>query len=354
MGALGSAPNWSLVLSQLLSGVDLTTAQAKWAMAEMMSGAAEPAQVAGFLVGLRAKGESVAELTGLVEVMLAQAIPLPDLRDSIDIVGTGGDQSHTVNISTMAALVVAGTGRMVVKHGNRAASSSCGSADVLQELGVRLDLTPERSAEVARSAKITFCFAQVYHPAMRAVAATRRQLGVPTAFNFLGPLTNPAQPVASAIGVGDARMAPLLAGVMAARGRAALVFRGEDGLDELTLAGSSTLWVVAGGQVRVTGLNPQQLGLELAPISALQGGDPAFNAQVVRQVLAGEPGPVRSAVVLNAAAGLVAESLAAQQNPPSDSQILEQFEHGLRLATEAIDSGRAAQVLTEWVAQTQG
>ena len=226
---------------------------------------------------------------------------------TVDIVGTGGDRSHSVNISTMAALVVAGTGATVVKHGNRAASSSCGAADVLEELGVDLALAPAQVAEVARTAGITFCFAQVFHPAMRHAAAVRREMGVPTPFNFLGPLTNPAQPTAQAIGCADLRMAPVMAQVFAERGASALVFRGDDGLDELTVSTTSSVWEVRGGQVRLTTLDPRTLGIEPAPLSELRGGDRQQNAAVVRDVMAGrERGPIRDAVTLNAAAALVA------------------------------------------------
>jgi anthranilate phosphoribosyltransferase len=229
-------------------------------MDRIMSADATPVQIAGFLVALRAKGETVDELTGLAEAMLSHAVRIEVPGPTVDVVGTGGDRANTVNISTMAALVVAGAGLRVVKHGNRAASSACGSADVLEALGVRLDLPPERVAEVAEQAGITFCFAQLFHPAMRHAAQARGGLGVPTAFNFLGPLTNPAQPAAAAVGVADLRMAPLLAGVLAARGASALVFRGEDGLDELTTSGPSQVWLVRDGAVTQQRLDPAELG----------------------------------------------------------------------------------------------
>nr|MBU9945222.1 anthranilate phosphoribosyltransferase [Dermatophilaceae bacterium] len=283
---------WPDLLTALLRREDLSTEQAGWAMAEIMSGEATPVQVAGFLVALRAKGETVAELRGIADVMLEHANRIDVPGPSIDIVGTGGDRMHSVNISTMASIVVAATGLRVVKHGNRAASSSSGSADVLEALGVSLTLAPEQVAAVAQEAGITFCFANAFHPSMRHAAVARRDLGVGTAFNALGPLTNPGQPTYAAVGVADARIAPLIAGVFAGRGRAAAVFRGDDGLDELTLATTSTVWWVRDGDVTELSLDPSDLGLELSPVEALRGGDAAHNAQVVRDLLAGEVGPV--------------------------------------------------------------
>jgi anthranilate phosphoribosyltransferase len=317
-------------------------------MDRIMSGEATPVQVAGFLVALRAKGESVEELSGLAETMLRHAVPIQVPGRTVDVVGTGGDRAHTVNISTMAALVVAGAGEQVVKHGNRAASSACGSADVLEALGVRLDLTPEQVASVATDAGITFCFAQVFHPSFRHAAVARSQLGVPTAFNFLGPLTNPAHPSASAVGVADLRMAPLVAGVLAARGASALVFRGQDGLDELTTSGPSTVWEVRDGRVVEQTLDPSQLGVGYSPVESLRGADAAYNAQVARDVLAGAHGPVRDAVLLNAAAALVASAGADGQT----GELAERMRTAIERASASVDSGAAADVLQRWVAAT--
>lgn len=339
-------PTWPGLLHRLLARESLRATETAWAMDRIMSGDSTPVQVAGFVVGLRAKGETVEELTGLVEAMLAHAVRIEVPGPTVDVVGTGGDRANTVNISTMAALVVAGAGLRVVKHGNRAASSACGSADVLEELGVRLDLSPERVADVARTAGITFCFAQAFHPAMRHTAQARRELGVPTVFNFLGPLTNPAQPGAAAIGVADLRMAPLIAGVLASRGTSALVFRGEDGLDELTTSGPSQVWSVRGGTVTAHRLDPAALGVAASPVSALLGGDAAFNARVVREVLAGAVGPVRDAVLLNAAAALVA----ADAVP--DDELEARMTGALALAAASVDSGSAAAALDRWVAAT--
>ena len=341
-----ATPTWPGLLQRLVARESLSAIETAWAMDRIMSGDSTPVQVAGFLVALRAKGETVEELAGLVEAMLAHAVRIEVPGPTVDVVGTGGDRAHTVNISTMAALVVAGAGLRVVKHGNRAASSACGSADVLEQLGVRLDLSAERVAEVARTAGITFCFAQAFHPAMRHAAQARRELGVPTAFNFMGPLTNPAQPGAAAIGVADLRMAPLVAGVLASRGTSALVFRGEDGLDELTTSGPSQVWTVRGGTVAEQRLDPAALGVPASPVSALRGGDAAFNAGVVRDVLGGAVGPVRDAVLLNAAAALVA----ADAVP--DDALEVRMTGALVLAAAAVDSGSAAAALDRWVDAT--
>jgi anthranilate phosphoribosyltransferase len=342
---------WPDVLTTLLAGMDLGVERAEWAMDQIMSGEATPVQVAGFLMALRAKGETVDEMRGLADQMLAHATRIEVAGPSLDIVGTGGDRAHTVNISTMAAMVCAAAGVTVVKHGNRAASSSSGSADVLEALGVDLALPAERVAELAGEVGITFCFAMLFHPSFRHAGAARRELAVPTAFNFLGPLTNPAQPTYAAVGVADARMAPLVAGVFASRGRDAAVFRGDDGLDELTLATTSSVWWVRGGAVRTYRLDPGNLGIRPQPTSALRGGDATHNAGVVRAVFAGEPGAVRDAVVLNAGIGMALTR-------PDRGGSLEDFEadvrSGMTAAAEAIDRGAAARLLDTWVAATRG
>jgi anthranilate phosphoribosyltransferase len=352
MGELApAATTWPDLLAALLRGEDLGTEQARWAMTEVMEGEASPVRLAGFLVALRAKGETVDELRGLADVMLEHAHRIEVAGPSVDIVGTGGDRMHSVNISTMASVVVAATGMRVVKHGNRAASSSSGSADVLEELGVTLTLEPEQVAEVAERAGITFCFATVFHPSMRHAAVARRELGVGTAFNALGPLTNPGQPTYAAVGVADARLAPLIAGVFAGRRRPAAVFRGDDGLDELTLATSSTVWWVDDGRVSELSLGPEDVGLGHAPVEALRGGDAAHNADVARRVFAGEAGPVRDAVVLNAGMALaVAEGLGGEV---SRARLVDGLGAGVRRAEEALDSGAATALLERWVATTR-
>jgi anthranilate phosphoribosyltransferase len=335
---------WPTLFSTLISGRDLTLAQSRWAMDEIMAGEATHAQIAGFLLGLRAKGESVEELAGLVEAMLQRARRITVRGPALDIVGTGGDGLNTVNISTMASLVAVGAGAKVVKHGNRAASSSSGAADVIEALGVRLDLSPADVAHCAEEAGITFCFAQVFHPSMRHVAVPRRELGVPTAFNFLGPLSNPAGVEAQALGCADARMAPLMAGVLAARGVRALVFRGSDGRDKLTTSGTSTIWEVRGDRITEQVVHPGEFGVAETGVDALRGTDAAGNALIVRRLLAGEGGPVRDAVVLNAAAGLVA--LDEDHAAPLVERILAAMERARR----SIDSGAAQAALERWVA----
>lgn len=334
------------MLSALLRGASLDADQTAWAMDQIMAGDATPAQVAGFVVALRAKGETADEMSGLVRAMLGHAHRIDVPGPTVDVVGTGGDRAHTVNISTMAALVVAGSGARVVKHGNRAASSACGAADVLEELGLELTLTPQQVADVAMTAGITFCFAQVFHPAMRHAAAPRRELGVPTAFNFLGPLTNPAQPQAQAVGCADPRMAGVMASVFADRGVSALVVRGDDGLDEITVTTTTTVHDVRDGLVDTVRLDPRELGVSLAEPESLRGGDRAFNAEVVRAVVEGrERGPIRDAVLLNAAAALAALA-------PSGGMV-SRLQAGMAAATESVDSGSAATTLQRWIDTTR-
>lgn len=334
---------WPQVLGCLVDRQDLTHDQASWAMGEILAGEATPAQIAGFAVALRAKGETVAEVTGLADAMYARRTPISVEGRLLDVVGTGADRSNSVNISTMAAIVAAGAGVTVVKHGNRSASSLAGSADVLEALGIRLDLPPDRVAAVATEAGITFCFAAAFNPAMRHTAVPRRELGIGTTFNFLGPLANPVRPAAQAIGCADPRMVPVMAGVFAERGSDAWVFRGDDGLDELTTTTTSTVYVATGGAV--TGpftADPAALGLAPATTADLVGGDAAHNADVVRRMLAGETGPVRDAVVLNAGA-----ALAVHTN--DGSPVMDALAAGMVQAAAAIDSGSAQAVLERWV-----
>jgi anthranilate phosphoribosyltransferase len=334
---------WPDVLSTLVAGGDLSAEQASWAMAEVLSGEATPSQIAGFAVALRAKGETIDEIAGLSDAMLASANPISIPGRLLDVVGTGGDRSMSVNISTMAAIVAAGAGAIVVKHGNRSASSKAGSADVLEELGIRLDLTPADVAAVAAEVGITFCFAAAFHPSLRHAAVPRRELGIGTAFNFLGPLANPVRPAAQAIGCADLRMAPVMAGVFARRGVDAWVFRGDDGLDELTISTTSQVWMVRDGQVTTYVVDPTEFGLPLAAPDALRGGDVVHNAAVVKAVLAGETGPIRDAVLLNAGAALAVYGGAAD-----DPRTM--LSDGIALARQAIDSGAARELLERWVA----
>lgn len=347
MSAAGTQ-SWPRLLTSLLRGADLSGDETAWAMRQMMSGDAAPAQIAGFLVALRAKGETVTELRALADVMLEHALTIEVDGPTLDIVGTGGDMAGTVNISTMASICIAATGVRVVKHGNRAASSKSGSADVLESLGVTLGLAPDAVAEVAAQAGITFCFAQTFHPSFRHTAAPRRHLGIATALNVLGPMTNPARPTYSVVGVADERVAPLMAGVFAQRGTDALVFRGEDGLDELTVADRSRLWWVAGGEVAELHLTPEEVGLSRSPLDALRGGDAHENAEVARQLLAGRAGPVRDAVVLNAGAavGLAQAGPGVPLNPAATIRA------GMDEVESAIDSGAARDLLAQWVRVT--
>ncbi len=341
---------WPTIFTALLDGQDLGTTESAWAMDQIMSGEASPVQVAGFLMALRAKGETVDEMRGLADTMLAHASGITVDGTTLDIVGTGGDRAHTVNISTMAALVAAASGVRVVKHGNRSASSSSGSADVLEALGINLTLSPSDVAAVVEQVGITFCFAQQFHPSMRHAAAARRDLGIATAFNFLGPLTNPAQPTYAAVGVADARMAPLMAGVFAERGKDAAVFRGDDGLDELSISTTSRVWWVRGGAVREYTVDPASVGLERHPVETLRGADAAHNAQVVRDLFAGAVGPVRDSVVLNAG---VALALTVPDVGDNQADFIAALQTGMGRAAAVIDDGSAALLLQRWVTATR-
>ncbi|MEW2132856.1 anthranilate phosphoribosyltransferase [Streptomyces sp. NPDC005435] len=344
-GDTAAGRSWPVVLNSLLEGEDQSADATAWAMDRLLRGEATDAQIAGFLVALRAKGETVQEITGIVRAMYDHANTIEVPGRTVDIVGTGGDGAKTVNISTMSSIVVAGTGAKVIKHGNRAASSASGSSDVLEKLGVNLELTPKRVAEVAEEAGITFCFAIKFHPALRHVGAARGQLGIRTVFNVIGPLTNPARVRSQAVGVANLAMAPIVAGVFAERGNSSLVFRGEDGLDELTTTSPSRVWIVRDGKVTEEVFDPRDVGIELVPVDALRGGDPAYNAEVARRLLDGETGPVRDAVLLNSAAALVALD-------PTGAPLADQLREGMARAAESIDSGAARRTLERWVAAT--
>jgi anthranilate phosphoribosyltransferase len=338
---LDEAGGWPGVLGILSSGRDLTSDEARAAMGDILAGTATPAQIAGFIVALRLKGETIDELRGLVDAMLDQAerVQLSVEGPVVDIVGTGGDRAHTINVSTLAALVVAGAGGRVCKHGNRAASSSTGSADLLEALGVRLDCGPADVARCVADAGIGFCFAPRFHSSMRHAGPIRRELGIPTAFNFLGPLANPAGVQCLVIGVSDPAMAERMVGVLAAREcHRAMVVSGDDGLDELTLSTTSTVVELREGKIDSYTVDPSDLGLERVPSSALTGGDPAHNAQLSRQVLDGEPGPRRDVVILNAAAGLVIAG------------IVDDLAAGVDVARASIDGGHARAALDRLVA----
>lgn len=327
--------DWAPLFAKLAAGVDLNRQEARAAMAEIMAGQTTPAQIAAFIVGLRIKGETVDEMTGLVEAIRQAAVPVTvDREGLIDLVGTGGDRSGTFNISTTAALVAAGAGARVAKHGNRAASSASGSADVLEALGVPIDLPPEKNVALLAETGFAFFFAPHYHPSFRHAGPVRRELGIATVFNFLGPLANPTGTTRQAVGVSDARMAEKMIGVLQRLGSDyAFVYHGEDGLDEITTTGPTYIYRLRHGEVTHAEFTPEDFGVERSPLQSLLGGSPTENAAILRSVLAGEKGPRRDAAVINASPALVVAGLA------------EGFVDGVELARETIDSGRALATL---------
>jgi anthranilate phosphoribosyltransferase len=329
---------WPRTLQTLVSGASLSVDQATEAMRAIMTGDVTPGQVGGFLMALRTKGETVDELEGLAAAVLEFANPVAPPGPVLDTCGTGGDRSGTLNISTLAAIVAAGAGVTVAKHGNRAASSHCGSADLLEALGVRIDLDAVGVQRCLEEAGIAFMFAPVFHPAFGHAGPVRRELRIPTSFNFLGPLTNPTRPTAQVVGVSDERMLPLMAEVLARRGTRAKLFRGADGLDELTTTGPSTVLDVRDGEIREGVLDPAEVGIGRATLEDLQGGDAAASAGLARDVLGGQPGPKRDVVVLNAGAALEVGGVAAD------------LAEGIDRAAASIDEGKAAAVLERWVA----
>ncbi len=331
--------SWAPVLAKLLRREDLTAEEAASCMQEIMDGAATPAQIAGFVVALRAKGETTEEVVGLVKTMRAFSAKVEAGGDLLDTCGTGGDRAGTFNVSTAAAIVCAGAGARVAKHGNRAASSRCGSADVLEALGVKIDLAPDGVARCIEEAGIGFCFAPVFHPAMRHAGAPRRELGVATIFNFLGPLTNPAGATRQLLGVSDPRMLEPMVGALAELGSVrVLAFHGAGGLDELSTSGPSEVIDLNDGDVSRWTVDPSDLGFEPAEADALAGGDADQNAKMVRDVLAGRKGPKLDVVILNAAAGLIAAGKA------------DDLASGCEAARAAIDSGAATEALEKLIA----
>ncbi|CAB4819640.1 MAG: anthranilate phosphoribosyltransferase [Actinobacteria bacterium] len=345
MTSLSESGGWPSILNRLLEGSDLTADQARAAMATILAGESTPAQIAGFIIALRAKGETGAEMSGLLDAVLDAATPvsLPDsLRDRvIDIVGTGGDQSHSINVSTISAIVVAGAGVPVCKHGNRASSSKCGSADVLEALGVAIDLAPEGVVRCVERAGIGFCLASAYHPAFRFAGPVRRELGVPTVFNLLGPMANPARVRRNVIGVANPLVAERMITTLREHGSiSAWVVHGS-GLDELTTTGPSEVIELVNGEVRHFRVDPAAYGLRAATAADLVGGEPAVNAVAARRVLGGELGAHRDIVVLNAGAALVVAGQSAD------------LAEGIAAAGRAIDSGGAAAALEALVRESQ-
>ena len=348
-----SSRTWPALLETLAQGENLSIADASWLMSSVMAGEATAAQIGALLIGLRIKGETVDEIVGFRDAVLGAAVPIDVDPMALDIVGTGGDPYGAVmNISSVASVICAAAGVPVVKHGNRGASSKSGASDVLSELGVNLELTPERLAEVLAETGITHLFAAMFHPGFRHAGPVRRELGISTLFNILGPLCNPARPEASAVGVSQLERVPLLVGVFRTRGATALVYRGDDGIDKLTTTGHSHVWEVTRGFVTEHDLDPLELGIPRADIQSLLGKDPAYNAGIIRRVLAGEPGPERDVVLLNAAAGL--SSFALAQDPELlQEPFVERMRAQLSRAAEVVDSGAAAAKLEQWVAATQ-
>ena len=331
--------SWPTTLETVMAGGDLDRDAARAAMTEVMTGRASPAQIAAFIVAVRAKGETADEMTGMVEAMLDAAVTV-DVGDGVvDCVGTGGDGAGTFNISTTAALIAAGAGARLAKHGNRAASSKTGSADVLEELGMRIDLPPEAMARLVREVGFGFFFAPLYHPAMRFAGPVRRELGVRTVFNFLGPLANPARAKRQALGVSDAGMAGRMVEVLLRLGSEhSFVFYGEDGLDELTTTGPSYVLRLRDGEITHTEFTPEDFGVPRASLDDLRGGDAAENAAITRGILAGDRGPQRDIALVNAAPCIVVADLA------------EGFSDAMELAAQAVDSGDALGVLERAVA----
>lgn len=336
--------DWTSILDRLTSSQDLTRREAHDAMAEIMGGRADPIHVAALVVALGMKGETVEEMTGLVQALRSAAVPVPidDPAELVDIVGTGGDRSHTFNISTAAALIAAGAGAKVAKHGNRAASSRCGSADVLEGLGMVIDLEPEAMATLVAEEGFGFFFAPRYHPAMRHAVPVRKALGIPTIFNLLGPLANPAGALHYALGVADREVGERMIRVLASLGaRSAFVVHGEDGLDEVTTTGPTYILRLKDDEITHAEFTPEDFGVERSPLSELVGGDVEENAAIIRAVLDGERGPRRDAAVINASVGIVAAGVA------------EGFVEGVEAATESIDTGTAAGILERVVTRSQ-
>lgn len=339
---------WPQIFTALLARRQLQPDQTQWAMQEILEGRATPAQIASFGVLMRAKDETPEEMEDLLAVMLEHATSVRVPGPVLDVVGTGGDRAHTVNVTTMSAIVVAAAGARVVKHGNRAASSKSGSADVLAALGVKVDLPAEAVAPVLEQLGLAFCFAPVFHPALKHAADARKELGVATFFNILGPLANPARPAAALIGCAFEPMAPVMADVLHRQGVRALVVRGLDGLDEVSTEGPTTVWDATGPRVTTTALTPETFGVPRSPLSALRGGDAARNAELARGVLEGAAGPIRDVVVANSAAAWAA--WAAVTAP--ERSLTDRIDEGLRKVTTALDSGAALDLLNRWIEVT--
>lgn len=338
---------WESHISRLRSGQDLETSEVQWCMNEILTGNAEIGLIKDFLLALKAKGETSKEVGALVTQMYEHCAPITIRERAVDTVGTGGDGAHTINISTTAAIIAAAAGVKVVKHGNRAASSKSGSADLLEALGININLDGIGVEKTFTELGIGFCFAPVFHPAMRFAAPARKELATPTVFNILGPMANPAKPHSAAIGVADERMHSVMAQVLSDRGVDGFVFRGDDGLDEITLASTTSVLTIGNGEITSALIDPLDFGIQRAPISALVGGDSMENARITTAIFSGEKGAPRDAVVLNAAA-----TIAAYEGR-FDLKLHERMALGVSRAIEAIDSGASTRLVTKWAELTQ-
>ena len=339
--------NWSALTEKLSSGLDLERDEIQGAMREILGGESDIESVKSFLLALKNKGETSDEVGALIEVMYAHAGPITITERAVDTVGTGGDGAHTINISTTAAIIAAAAGARVVKHGNRAVSSKSGASDFLEALGVVPGLSGAGVERTFRELGIGFCFAPVFHPAMRFAAPARKELGVPTVFNILGPLANPAKPQAAAIGVANERMHLVMAQVLAEKGCDGFAFRGDDGLDEITLATTTSVLSIGNAEIKSDRIDAKDFGMQNAPIEAIVGGDATENARISRAIFAGERGAPRDAVLLNAAAAIAAFEGDMQ------SDVKERLTLGLERAVRAVDSGAALSLLDKWAALTQ-
>ena len=338
---------WKQTLAKLTSGRDLETEEIQSVMRDILQGDADTEDIKSFLLALKAKGETAEEVSALVAEMYRHAGPISITERAVDTVGTGGDGAHTINISTTAAIIAAAAGARVVKHGNRAVSSRSGASDFLEALGVVPGLDGKGVERTVRELGIGFCFAPIFHPAMRFAAPARKELGVPTVFNILGPLANPAQPKAAAIGVANERMHLVMAQVLAAKGCDGFVFRGDDGLDEITLATTTSILIIGEGEIKSDRIDAKDFGIANAPIEAIVGGDAGENAQISRAIFNGELGAPRDAVLLNAAAAIAAFEGNFNQD------IRTRISEGLVRAKSAVDSGAATDLLNRWAALTQ-
>ena len=343
--------NWITLLSELLEGRSLSVAEASRAMTDIMNGDVSDARLAAFLVALRAKGESVDEVVGFRDAILSAALPIDVSTDAVDIVGSGGDPVGVINVSSIAAMVVSAAGVPVIKHGNRAASSKSGANDILTALGINISLEPDRVARVFAEIGVTYINAMVFHPGFRNAGPVRQELAIPTIFNVLGPLCNPARPEANALGMSNPARIPLAVGLFQQRGATALVYRGEDGIDKITTTGHSKVYEVSRGSVTEHDFDPREVGFAYSSVDDIRGGTPDENAALARRVLAGEKNAARDIIVLNSAAGIVAHRLS---NNPSerDRSFVDRMAEAVEVAAHSIDSGAASAKLDAWVAAT--